>query len=94
MNAERWHLLSIGLANLGLVIGILAAWYWWRASRVTIIPVWGGIEPKDLYLSLEGWVAGINHAAAQSGQLNTIAAVLSGIAVVASTLAGWVGTLS
>jgi hypothetical protein len=94
MNAERWHLLSIGLANLGLLIGIMAAWYWWRASRVTIIPVWSDKEPIDQTLALAGWIAGINQAVELSGKLNTVAAVLSGAAVVVSTLGGWIGTLS
>jgi hypothetical protein len=94
MSAEKWHLLSIGLANLGLVLGILAAWYWWRASRVAIIPLWGAREPVDQSQALAGWIVGINEAAEVSGKLNTIAALLSGAAVLVSTLAGWVGSLS
>lgn len=93
MSTQEWHLLSIGLANLGLVMGILAAWYWWRASRVAIIPLWGAREPLDQTQALAGWIVGLNQAAELSGKLNTIAALLSGAAVVASTLAGWIGTL-
>ena len=93
MNAERWHLLGFGLANLGLILGILAAWYWWRASRVTIMPQWGYREPVDQAQALAGWIVGINTAAEISGKLNTLAAVFSGAAVVTSTLAGWLSSL-
>ena len=89
MNAEHWHLLGIGFANLGLLVGFLAAWYWWRASRIAIIPQWGAREPLDQAQSLAGWIVGINAAADASGKLNSLAAVLSGAAVVFSTLAGW-----
>jgi hypothetical protein len=91
MNTQHWHLLSIGLANLGLVLGIVAAWYWWRASRISIIPSWGTREPLDPVQALAGWIVALNQAAELSGTLNTKAAVLSGAAVVASTFAGWAG---
>ena len=93
MNATHWHLLGLGFANLGLILGILAAWYWWRASRVTIIPPWGEREPLDRTQALTGWIVGINTAAEISGKLNTAAAVLSGAAVVTSTLGGWLSSL-
>ena len=93
MSSQQIHLLSIGLANLGLILGVLAAWYWWRASRIQIRPVWGMREPIDQTLAIAGWIAGINSAAEQSGRLNTIAAILSGAAVLASTFASWFGTL-
>lgn len=92
MDSEHWHLLGIGFANLGLVLGIFAAWYWWRASRVTIIPQWGDREPVDQAQALAGWIVGINAAADVSGKLNTLAAVLSGAAVVSSTLASWLSS--
>jgi hypothetical protein len=93
MSAERWHLLSVGLATLSLLIGVLAAYYWWQASRVAIVPVWGEREPLDQTQALAGWVAGFNRAAELSGSLNKTAAILSGCAVVGSTIAGWVGTM-
>lgn len=58
-----------------------------------IIPVWGDREPLDETQALAGWIVGINKAAEISGKLNTIAVVLSGIAIIISTAAGFVGTL-
>lgn len=94
MSVERWHLLSIGLANLGLILGIVAAYYWWKASQVTAIPAWGTSAPADPHLELAGWVAALNDAAALSGALNSKAALYSGAAVVVSTGAGWLGALT
>lgn len=93
MSAQKIQLLSVGLANLGLVMGLCAAWYWWRASRIPVVPKWGSIEPLDPAQALAGWVVAINEASSQSGRLNAIAAVLSGLAVVTSTFAGWLLTL-
>jgi hypothetical protein len=72
---------------------VFSAWYWWRSSRIQIQPVWGTREPIDQAQAIAGWIAGINIAAEESGKLNTIAAILSGAAVLMSTFAGWLGTL-
>jgi len=89
------HSFAALLTVAGFVVGLLAAWYWWLASRVATSPAWGeaGFEPRDPVMSQMGWIVGMMKAADESAKLNRRAALLTAIAVVLSTGAGLPGLL-
>lgn len=58
------HLVSLVMALEGLLFGIAAAYFWWRAGRVSIVPTWGTNEPRDSAMSQAGWIAGLLVASA------------------------------
>jgi hypothetical protein len=86
------------LAVAGLVVGLSAAHYWWKASKVEADPGWRGdlsqsaadalrpIRPPDPQLSQEGWLMEILNAARESARLNKTAACLTAVAVLLSAL--------
>ena len=62
--------------------GLVAAWNWYRASKVGITPLWaklGTMEP--IGGSSEHWVIGIMDAAKESGSLNASAAIWTAVSV-------------
>lgn len=75
-------LLSVALPIATLTSGIIAAWLWWKASRVTVIPLWakhGGIEPVGG--SDSQWVSGILEVLEESSRLNKKAAIWTAVSV-------------
>ncbi len=72
-------------ACIGVVLGMLAAWFWFLASRIEVEPVWGDHQPFDPVLSQAGWIAGLLDAASKSALLNRRAAAMTALAVLAST---------
>lgn len=85
--------LTIFLAFAGLLIGILAAYYWWMASRVQPPALPGG---RDIGIDIganHDWLKDVESAFNASGRLNSLAAALSGAAVILSSAASLVGLL-
>lgn len=78
-------------ALAGFALGVVAAAYWLKASRVLVTPVWGDSEPRDPLQSMTGWVIGLLEAGNESARLNRIAASLTAAAVFFSTAAGVAG---
>ena len=77
----------IGLvcAFIALVTGLIAAHFWYRASKVPIVPSWK-IEPGESDASMQGWQSGTMQAFSNSGQLNKVAALWTAIAVASSAI--------
>jgi len=82
---------AVLLAIAGFVVGLAAAWYWLRASRIDAVPVWADREPVDPMMSQAGWIAGLLVAANESARLNKCAAKLTAVAVVLATSSGVAG---
>jgi hypothetical protein len=63
-------------ASLGA--GLIAAWYWYRASKVFVVPMYatdgGGVEPVDPFQSQSSWTGGILLTVEKTGRLNKVAA--------------------
>jgi len=82
------------LALFAFGAGLIAARYWYSASKVQIIPVWeesGVIEPVMPDQSNADWIVGLIATAQKAGRLNKIAAVWTAISVslgTASAVAG------
>jgi hypothetical protein len=87
---------SIVLATAALVVGLRAAQYWLRASKVEIVPVWpdgayGLVEPGETEASQDGWIAGTIGAVAASSELNKSAARWTAAAVILSAVSSVFG---
>jgi hypothetical protein len=84
--------LELGLAILACLTGIVAAVYWYRSSKVQIIPVWPGgpfgpIEPGEMEASQYGWIAGMMEANSSAAALNAKAALWTGVSVLMAAAA-------
>jgi hypothetical protein len=73
---------SFALAILGLLFGIGAASYWWKASRGELAPLTGskttGINMGDMH----DWMREVELDLRKSSRLNRTAALLTGISIV------------
>ncbi|WP_247570115.1 hypothetical protein ACQZ3V_01950 [Ralstonia pseudosolanacearum] len=88
--------IALWLAIGGLVFGLIAAWYWFRSTRVPIDPLNGNpnaIMPVEPAVERLAWLAAQFRANQEVGRLNTIAASLTAVAVVLSTASSVVGML-
>lgn len=87
------RVLALTSACSGFAFGLIAAYYWWLASRVETMPMWGDFEPVDPSQSQAGWIVGMMSAASESARLNQRAAVLTAVAIVLTTASGVLGLL-
>lgn len=78
----------------------VAAFYWFRASAVSVGPSWavgdlpiGLSEPVDPNQASGGWIVGVVSALESSGKLNRRGALWSGIAALAAGLSILAGSL-
>jgi hypothetical protein len=95
---------SIVLAVAALIVGLRAAHYWWRASKLEIDPGWNSgspedtrpIEPADLQGlgSQSEWVTATMATVVLSSDLNKNAAVWTAVAVVLAGVSSVVGALA
>ena len=97
---------SILLAIAALGSGLLAAYYWFKASNIETDPGWRSgppqsaadpfkpIEPVDPSRSQEGWTMAIMNANRASSALNQKAAIWTATAVVLSALSSVFGALA
>ncbi|MGH8115675.1 MAG: hypothetical protein ACREPS_11580 [Rhodanobacteraceae bacterium] len=69
---------------------MLAAWYWYKASRVQPDPGWDGtrlVEPGVHSMAQDAWIAAMLQSASESARLNKIAALWTAVAVALNALA-------
>jgi hypothetical protein len=96
---------SIASAAAGLVVGLFAAYYWWKASKIEIDPGWRTGPPQSAADALRPiepadgssdavWLTATMKAASDSAYLNKRAALLTAVAVVFSALSGVLGALA
>lgn len=77
-------IVEITLAILALVTGLVAAWYWYRASKITADPGWGpnGLaEPGVQSAARDAWIAAMLQSVSESARLNRIAALWTAVTV-------------
>lgn len=83
-------IISIILAIFAFAVGLRAAYLWYRASRVQVIPMWvsdGRIEPVDPAQAQAEWIVALIETATKSGDLNRRGAQWTAAAVVLTTAA-------
>jgi hypothetical protein len=77
---------SVGIAVLSLGAGLIADWYWYKASRVQVVPFWqndtGVMEPLDVGQGNTAWIMAQLQTTQKSGRLNGIAALWTAVAVI------------
>ena len=88
--------LAVVLEFAAFVTGLIAAWYWRKASRVDIIPMWEEdgrlVEiPKS---HITEWMEGIKKTIKVSGGLNKTAATWTAVSVLAAALSYLVSALA
>jgi len=84
------------LAVCAFATGLLSAWYWLKASRVSADPGWGKggmVEPGIHALSQDAWIAAMLHAASESARLNKTAAYWTAATVALTGISTLVGAL-
>src|SRR6185437_9618111 len=86
-------------ALAALVCGLIAAWYWFRSSRVAIDPGWtlpgepGPSEPADAGAQQMAWIAATITASNEVARLNKSASLWTAASVVFSAASAIVGAL-
>lgn len=85
--------ISVALSVLGLILGIISACYWLKASKIAIKPAWELEIRGDVNKNIMGHVAGTMYAFRKAGELNARAARLTAIAVVVSQVGSLLSTL-
>lgn len=80
------------LALMAFCAGLIAAWFWYRASRVVAVPVrLGWVEPGSPEATQ--WIGGLLAASNEVARLNKIAALWTAasvmIGVVSNLLETW-----
>lgn len=85
---------SVAFAIVALGTGLVAAWYWLKASKIEVAPLSAqyGLSPSGLHdANQDDWITGIMVSVSGASRLNAIAAKWTAAAVVAgclSTLSG------
>lgn len=82
--------LELVLAVAAFITGLLAAGYWYKASRVQPDPSLGRggyVEPGIHSLAQDAWNAALIQSASESARLNKIAALWTAVAVALNALA-------
>jgi hypothetical protein len=82
---------GIVTAVAALIAGLIAAWYWYRSSKVQIEPMWpqgpmGLVEPGEVEASQGGWIGGTLLAFSASADLNSKAALWTAGSVVLAAI--------
>src|SRR3546814_5271207 len=75
---------AIVLAVLAFATGLRAAYLWYRASRVHVMPMWdneGFIEPVDPVMAQSHWTVATQQTISKSGELNQRGAIWTAAAV-------------
>lgn len=94
---EVMVIISIGLAIAAFLVGLLAAWFWWKASTVNTGPAFPEAvkqNPGDANFVQSMSLWGLLNAVNESSRLNKWAALLTALAVVLSTASTLVAALN
>ena len=87
------HIGSLIVAALACGTGLWAAYLWWQASRIPVVPVWQ-VEPGETMASMEGWIVATMDAFGKSGVKNASAAFWTGGSVALSGLSALLGAMN
>jgi hypothetical protein len=85
---------ALVLALLGTITGVIAAWYWYRASRVKLAPAWETDIHGDVSGNMMSWVTGTMQAFKRSSDLNARAARWTAASVLLNALSAVIQLLT
>lgn len=86
-------IISVCLAVVGGVTGIIAAHYWHESSKISVIPAHGDFEPVETEDKAMGLAVGTLDAFTKSAALNRRAARCTAISVLLSAVSGVLGNV-
>lgn len=87
------QIVSLAAAAAACGTGLRAAYLWWQASRIPVVPAWY-VKPGEAEASMQGWIAALLEMSSKSGTQNAAAAVCTGVSVGLSGVASLSGTLN
>jgi hypothetical protein len=86
--------LAVAMAASSLICGLVAAWYWYRASKIPFQPDYHALPDDVSDIEFHGaLVTAVMKAVQKAGALNRLAALWTAAAVVLGGVAGLIGTL-
>ncbi|WP_454917410.1 hypothetical protein [Xanthobacter sediminis] len=92
---------SIILGLASAACALVAAFFWFKASAINVVPTWAQgkppnlmNEPLDQLLSAQGWITATAMAVHEGGKLNKVAALWSAAAAVAGAFSVLVGLVA
>jgi len=99
--------ISFILSVTGFALGLVSAYFWLKASEVSVLPAWKRELPKDViarspgenindivHKNMMAWVTGIMGAFRKSGQLNRRAAIWTAATVVVTAVASFLSNIA
>lgn len=77
---------ALVLAIAACVTGLIAAWHWYKASEIRIVPPWtpGGVRPWEQMLADYRRNEELSESTSESARLNKVAALWTAVAVALS----------
>jgi hypothetical protein len=87
------QIVSFAVAAAACGTGLRAAYLWWQASRIPVVPAWH-VEPGEAEASMQGWIAALLDASSKSGVQNASAAIWTGVSVGLSGVASLLGAVN
>lgn len=86
--------LAVGIALAALICGLVAAWYWYKASKVPFAPNYDELPADVSDIDFHGaLVTAVMIAVQKAGALNRLAALWTAAAVVLGGAASLIDTL-
>lgn len=89
--------LVVSLAMAAFASGVIAARYWYKASKVHVIPMWEEYEqmkPVDPSQSAAHWIVATVETIRKAGALNVRAATWTAISITFGALSSVLSTFS
>lgn len=85
---------ATGLGFASLVCGLIAAWYWYKASKIPFAPNYDELPDDVSDIDFHGaLVTAVMIAVQKAGSLNRVAALWTAAAVVLGGAASLIGTV-
>jgi hypothetical protein len=98
---------SLILSAAGFALGLLSAYFWLKASEVSVSPAWELEFPRDViarspdksendvvHNNIMGWVTGVMAAFKKSGELNRRAAIWTAVTVAVTSFASLLSSIA
>jgi hypothetical protein len=98
---------SLILSVSGFAFGLLSAYFWLKASKISVSPAWKLESPRDVVArspnvsendvvskNIMGWVTGAMTAFKKSGELNRRAAKWTAVTVAVTSFASLLSTIA
>lgn len=89
-------IITIFFNIVAALTGLAAAYFWYRASKVDVLPSWaktGGIGFEPVTRSESQWICGLQEATRASGSLNKTAAFLTAVSILSSSVSSAISML-